>query len=160
MRIRKIFFAVALILIPQMASAAQLTDAELLDCGPVKQHHTKEGTIVCSEPQIKFDEQAWLTDGKRRGGGRLREHMLVDTIVNGTLLHKKRSDVDALFQGIRQDFPGFSRYSVFQLSGGCGNVPRLLIEAHYDKELNLIEYRSRYYEDGGSPASVDSNWVK
>jgi hypothetical protein len=168
MRSREILVVLALVLfpqsttalsIPQSTTASSITLLELRSAGlqPVVQHHTKKGTIVCRDPQFKFSEQEWLS---KQTEGLMREHMLVDLIVHKRLLHKQQSYVDTLFNGQRQDLQEIARYSVFAQSGRCGNVPKLVIEAVYDKQQNLIRYRTRYYEDGGSLASIDTKWIK
>lgn len=162
-----ILIALAFVLFPQsgnasstpQSTASSVTLRDLCDAGlqPVVQHQTKKGTIVCRDPQYKFSEQEWSS---KENEGRMREHMLVDLVTHKRLLHKQQSYVDSLFDGKRQDFDGLSRYSVFQSSGRCGNVPQLFLEAQYDKNKNLDRYRTRYYEDGGTPVSIDSQWIK
>lgn len=124
------------------------------------QHHTEKGIIVCRDPQIKFNEQDWLADESHRRGGHLREHMLVDTLVNKRLLGKQESFVDQLFPHQKVDSSGVTRYNVFNTTSKCGNVPALIIEAVFDKKHKLTRYRTRYYENGGQDPTIDSDWVE
>lgn len=143
-------------------AAAPLTQTELEQelQNPVVQHQTKKGTIVCRDPQIEFNEQDWLADESRRRGGHLREHMLVDTLVNKRLLGKHESFVDQLFPHQKVNGDGVTRYNVFNTSSKCGNVPALIFEAVFDKAHKLTRYRTRYYENGGQDPVVDSDWVE
>lgn len=123
---------------------------------PVVQHQTEKGTVVCRDPQAEFDETALRASPIRK---LMKEHMLVDIIVNKRLLNKGKADVDFLL-GVPQDLRGVSRYELFPPRRVCGNAPQLYLEAVYNEDSKLVRYRSRYYEDGGSLSSIDSQWIE
>ena len=137
------------------SASITMTDVYQGVAQPVVPHNTSVGTVICRNPQVKFNEREWISFCD----GLMREHMLVDVLIHKKLLHKPRSYVDALFSGHRQDFDGISRYSVFANNARCGNAPQLYIEAVYDKHDKLSKYRSRYYQDGGTESSIDTDWI-
>jgi hypothetical protein len=165
MRIAEISMALALILFSQAAFASSITEKEVQQArlSPLVKHATKAGAIMCRDPQVDFNQHDWLSDGLSGTGGYLREHMLVDTVVNKRLLNMSKSDVDALFMVKHPDQwtpDGVIRYSVNFTTAKCGQAPQLLIEAFYDNKYKLKQYRSRYLEQGVNSIPVDSEWIK
>ncbi|MBS1955295.1 MAG: hypothetical protein JST89_14005 [Cyanobacteria bacterium SZAS-4] len=136
------------------ANASNLTVNEIWARNNLVEHHTEAGPIACYDPQVQFDEDKWLSDWI------WREHMLVDIMVNKRFLHKNRSYMARLFDERPLDFAGVTRYSLRKNSGRCGNVPQCYLEVVYDKDQNLIRYRSQYLEDGGGCIPINSNWVE
>ncbi|HEY9677645.1 MAG TPA: hypothetical protein V6C76_06535 [Drouetiella sp.] len=131
---------------------------------PMTKHETTAGVIVCRDPQIEFDEKAVATDNLTGSRGYLREHLLVDAIVNKTLLGKSKSSIDALF---RVDDPNpcvpdqLVQYNVAGSTyGKCGAAPQYLLQAYFGKDSKLVRYRSRYCEYGLTNPPVDSIWIK
>jgi len=163
---RKIFVALILFLSAQGATASSITEQEVQQARslPVVKHETKAGVIMCREPQVEFNQQDWLADGLTGTGGHLREHMLVDAVVNKRLLNLSKSDIDALFMVKHPDQwtpDGVIRYSVFSaMTDRCGQTPQLLIEAFFDNKYKLKQYRSRYCAEGINSTPVDSEWIK
>ena len=78
-------FACLFMQIPSALAETNTESVTLLDIrkwsinNPVE-HVTVKGTIICSDPQIPFDEKEWLANDGRADGA-LREHMLVDMIL-------------------------------------------------------------------------------
>lgn len=130
---------------------------------PVVEHQTAKGVIVCRDPQIEYNEADWVTDENHRRGGHLREHMLVDTVVNKRLLSKDESFIDKLFSNQKLGLDaatGLTGYSIFATTSRCGDVPSLRLDAAFDKNHKLIRYRTRYSKNGGQSPFVDSEWVE
>ncbi|PZM78313.1 MAG: hypothetical protein DKT66_24090 [Candidatus Melainabacteria bacterium] len=135
-----------------------ISQKQLYECqaSPLVEHNTEVGKIFCRDPQIKFNEKEWHASSERL----MPEHMLVDLLKEKTLLGKEESYVDGLFPGYRQDFQGLAQYYVHRLTSRCGNGPKVVVEVEYDKSKKVTRYRSRYYSDGGSLESIDSQWVE
>jgi len=150
----------------QSTGASAITEDEVQRARlfPVIKHETKVGVIMCRDPQVEFNQEQWLSDGINGTGGHLREHMLVDVVVNKRLLNKTKADVDALFLVKYPDQwtpNGVIRYEVFAGSTAkCGQAPQLLVEAFYDKNYKLTKYRSRYLAEGVNSNPVDTKWVE
>lgn len=166
MELRALFVACTSVLFAQSAIASSISEQEIHSARllPLAKHETKVGVIMCRNPQVEFNKQDWLSDGLTGTGGHLREHMLVDTVVNKRLLNMSKSEVDALFmvKHPHQWTPdGVIRYDVFSgMTNKCGQAPQLLIEAFYDNHYKLKQYRSRYLEEGVNSIPVDSDWIK
>ena len=165
MRIPAILMALALNLFSGAAYASSITENEVQKARlmPLVKHETKVGVIMCRDPQVDFNQQDWLFDGLSGTGGHLREHMLVDAVVNKRLLRMSKSDVDALFRVKHPDQwtpDGVIRYSVNSITAKCGQAPQLLIEAFYDNKYKLKQYRSHYLEEGVNSIPIDSEWIK
>ncbi|MBS1955234.1 MAG: hypothetical protein JST89_13695 [Cyanobacteria bacterium SZAS-4] len=164
-RNHKILIAFGLILFNRAANASSITEKEVQQARllPLVKHETKVGVIMCRDPQVEFNQQDWLSDGRTGTGGHLREHMLVDTVVNRRLLNMPKSDVDALFMVNHPDQwtpDGVIRYEVNFNTAKCGQTPQLLIEAFYNNKYKLTQYRSRYLAEGVNSNPIDSEWIK
>lgn len=123
---------------------------------PFVEYVTEKGAIVCRDPQAEFDETALRTSPLRK---LMKEHMLVDILINKRLLHKDKAYVDSLL-GFRQDQPEASHYDMIGPRGRvCGNAPNLVLETVYDKDSKVARYRSRYFPNVSTP-SVDSQWIE
>lgn len=163
MRCSNILFVIGLLFcLP--ATASEVTWENLCDWAdnPLISHETKLGTIVCRDPQIEFNESEWLTDNARgrSKGGSLREHMLIDTMLNKRLLHKTKIQIDALFpSGSFKNGIDSARYGVFRRSSGCGAGPNLVIEIVYNNEQQVVKYRVVIQEDC-KPTPTESNWAE
>lgn len=160
MRSTEIFTALVLVLTSQAAIASTMTDEELTASSGSKvvEHRTAKGVIVCRDPQIEYNEKDWM-----RIGGPMGEHMLVDAIIGKKLLGKQRTFVDSLFKRSLIDVnQEHSIYNFYVYGGGakCGNIPALRLEAIYNSKGELVKYRSRYYDDAGIEAPVQSDWVE
>lgn len=122
---------------------------------PFVEHQTEKGTVVCRDPQVELDETALLKSPSRK---LIKEHMLVDILINKRLLHKDKAYVDSLL-GYRQDLADVSHYDMIVLGRVCGNAPNLVLETVYDKDSKVTRYRSRYFKNASTP-SIDSEWIE
>lgn len=69
--------------------------------------------------------------------------------------------MDSLFPRSLIDVNGeHSLYNFYSFPYRCGNTPALRLEAIYNSKGELIKYRSRYYDDAGVAAPVQSDWVE